>query len=639
MANMEELWEPANPTYAYIGAFVDELQRAGVRDVVICPGSRSTPLAMAVAAQAGLRPWMHIDERSAAFFGLGMAKQLGRPVALICTSGTAAANFLPALIEAKLSHAPLLALTADRPPELRDCGAPQAIDQNRLYGSYVKWYVDVALPEATNTALCSIRTIACRAVALATAIPAGPVHLNFPLREPLTPEPVADQPLPPRDRRDPVAWHGRPDSRPYVTVSDRPLAGPSAAQVASLANLIRIYRRGLIVAGPAPNAALGGPLAQVARCLGYPILADPLSQLRSGGHDHDLILSGYDALLRAEHFVANAAPELVLRFGSVPTAKSLQLYMQRYAACQQVIIDGQGSWEEPAHLAAAMIHADPVALCADLVADLTPSAARGQVSRAMFDSGPQRPMYGRAPEPFASLVPTGTAADSGSWLAFWQRADEVARAAMREAMADFTDLFEGRIFLELGGLLPDGATLYVGNSMPVRDLETFFWRCDRRVRILGNRGANGIDGVLSSALGASAMARQGEPVVLVIGDLSFLHDLNGLLAARWHQLHLTIILVNNDGGGIFSFLPQVAYPDHFEQLFGTPTGLDFRPAVEMYGGRFQRIGTWEQFRVAVRQSLEAGGLQVIEVPTERASNVAMHRRLWRAVDEALQREL
>ena len=218
--------DSANPAYIYAVVFVDELQRAGIRNVVICPGSRSTPLAMAFAAQTAIRTWMHVDERSAAFFGLGMAKKLRKPVALLCTSGTAAANFLPALVEATLSHVPLLVLTADRPHELRDNGAPQSIDQNRLYGTYAKWFVEVALPEATDAAFRYIRTIADRAVAAAQAIPSGPVHLNFPFREPLTPEPIPGQSLPPVEQRDLIAWQGRPGNAPYTEVHDAPLGAP-----------------------------------------------------------------------------------------------------------------------------------------------------------------------------------------------------------------------------------------------------------------------------------------------------------------------------------------------------------------------------------------------------------------------------
>jgi len=593
--------DPANPTHVYVGAFVDELQRAGVRNVVICPGSRSTPLAMAFAAQPGMRIWMQVDERSAAYFGLGMAKRLCQPVALLCTSGTAAANFMPAVVEAKLTHVPLLVLTADRPHELRDNGAPQSIDQNRLYGTYVKWFVEVALPEATNVALRYIRTIAVRAAASVQANPAGPVHLNFPFREPLTPEPIPGQSLPPVAQRDLVAWQGRPDNAPFVEVREAPLDVPAATTMGYLMDMVRGARRGLIIVGPNDDLALVEPIVRLARRLGYPILADPLSQLRCGDHDQVMVLSSYDAFLRIDSFIESAQPELILRFGAMPTSKPLLLYLKRYASCPLVIIDGHGGWEEPTQLASELFHANPAALC-----------------QALLDQREE-------------IQPSV----SQAWLTTWQDADKLTRQTLQYAVQDFNELFEGRVFTELAGLLPDGATLYTGNSMPVRDLDTFFWCSEHRIRIMGNRGASGIDGVVSSALGASAGAGPNEPTVLVLGDLSFFHDLNGLLAARLYQLDLIIVLINNDGGGIFSFLPQAAYPEHFEQLYGTPTGLDFRLAVQMYGGQFQREESWEQFRKAVSQGLNTGGLHVIEIPTERTSNVKMHRQLWEVIGKTL----
>src|SRR5579885_2049747 len=598
----------ANATYAYVSAFVDELQRAGVHHVVICPGSRSTPLAMCLAAQPDIRAWMHVDERSAAFFGLGMAKRLGQPVALLCTSGTAAANFLPAIIEAHLTHVPLLVLTADRPHELRDCGAPQAIDQNRLYGTYVKWFVDVALPEASNAALRYIRTIANRAAALSQAVPAGPVHLNLPFREPLTPAPLADQPLPPLAQRDAIAWEGRPDNAPYVSVLEARPASLTVPNAARLATLMHTTPRGLIIVGPYDHPELVEPLMRLTQSFGYPILADALSPLRSCEDPHGCVISSYDAFLRSEAFVERAEPQFILRFGAMPTSKPLLLYLQRYASCPQVVVDGNGDWNEPTQLASEMIHADPVTLCRYLATAVT----------KVDESAP----------------------DGAQWLMLWRDAERATRRALLDTMQDFEQLFEGRVFSELAELLPAGATLYAGNSMPVRDMDTFFWPRQKRLRCLGNRGANGIDGVVSSALGASAanvMLGDDGPTVLVIGDLSFFHDLNGLLAARLHRLNLIVVLVNNDGGGIFSFLPQSAYPEHFEQLFGTPTGLDFRHAVEMYGGAFRRITNWEEFRATFRHGMDGGGVHVIEVPTERESNVSMHRRLWQAVDTALRK--
>src|SRR5260370_669823 len=507
--------DSANPMYVYVGAFVDELQGAGVRNIVICPGSRSTPLAMAFAAQAGMRTWMHVDERSAAYFGLGMAKQLRQPVALLCTSGTAAANFMPAIVEAKLTHVPLLVLTADRPHELRDNGAPQSIDQNRLYGTYVKWFVEVALPEATNTALRYIRTIGGRAAASAQAIPAGPVHLNFPFREPLTPEPIPGPSLPPVAQRDHVAWQGRPNNAPYVEVREVPLGAPTATTIGYLMDMVLRVRRGLIIIGPNDDPPLVEPVVRLACHLGYPILADPLSQLRCGDHDQVMVLSSYDAFLRIDSFIESAQPELILRFGAMPTSKPLLLYLKRYASCPLVIIDGHGGWEEPTQFASELFHANPAVLC-----------------QALLDQSEE-------------IQPSV----SQAWLTTWQDADKLTRQTLQHAIQDFNELFEGRVFTELAGLLPDGTTLYTGNSMPVRDLDTFFWCSEHRIRIMGNRGASGIDGVVSSALGASAGAGPNEPTVLVLGDLSFFHDLNGLLAARLYQLDLIIVLINNDGGG------------------------------------------------------------------------------------------
>ncbi len=606
---LSERPEPANALYAYVGAFVDELRRAGLEHVVICPGSRSTPLALAFAAQPAIRIWMHIDERSAAFFALGMAKRLARPVALLCTSGTAAANFFPAIIEAHLTHVPLLVLTADRPHELRDCGAPQAIDQNRLYGTYVKWFVDVALPEATPSALRYIRTLANRATALTAAIPAGPVHLNLPFREPLTPEPASGADLPPQERLDSAAWHGRSESLPYVRVTESgPGALPSEA-LSRLVHLLRQYERGLLVAGPCTHPHLAEALAALAARCGYPLLADPLSSLRTLSDDGLPLICSYDAFLRSEYFGAQATPELVLRFGAMPTSKPLLLYLKRHATCPQIVIDGQAGWEEPTQLASEVIHADPAAFCE-------------QVAQALSQAG------------LARRRSTG-------WSLLWQHAERLTRQTLLAAIERLPDLFEGRVFTELAQLLPDGATLYVGNSMPVRDMDTFFWS-ERRIHCLGNRGANGIDGVVSSALGVSAASQalgSPDPVVLVIGDLSFLHDLNGLLAAHLHHLTLLVILINNDGGGIFSFLPQAAYPQHFERLFGTPTGLDFAPAIQMYGGTLTRIRNWDEFRLACREALASGGLQVIEVPTERQSNVQLHRQLWLQMEQALHEHL
>lgn len=587
--------EPVNALYACVGAFVDELARSGVRDAVVCPGSRSTPLALALAAEQRIHVWMHIDERSAAFFALGLAKRSDRPVALVCTSGTAAANFFPAVVEARLTRVPLVVLTADRPPELRDDGAPQAIDQDHLYGRHAKWYAEAALPAATDAALRASRTLACRAVAEAVGRSAGPVHINLPFREPLAPVPDV---LP--ARRDPLAWEGRPGRAPFVVVPaavDAPRLDLDVA--ASVTDDLAGKLRGVILAGPqhAPDCRLPGAILALARELDYPILADPLSGLRALAADDDRIITNYDAFLRDDGFAALAAPEVVLRFGAAMTSKPVQQWLDRHPACQQIVVAPDG-WPDPAQQASVLIRADQTAFCRDLM---------GVVAY-------------HAPNP---------------WPALWRSARNVTRLAMQAAIAGFDAPFEGRVFSELADLMPEEAALVLSNSMPIRDADTFLCDAARPFGIICNRGANGIDGVVSTALGVAAAQEQPGPVVLAIGDLAFYHDLNGLLAAKLHALNLIVVLINNDGGGIFSFLPQADYSEHFEQVFGTPTGLDFAPVIAMYGGTLARPTTWAKFRAAFHTAVQAGGLQVIEVKTDRAANVTLHRAVWQAVGAAL----
>jgi 2-succinyl-5-enolpyruvyl-6-hydroxy-3-cyclohexene-1-carboxylate synthase len=595
----KETWlKIENPTFAFVAAFVDELARSGVKDVVVCPGSRSTPLAYGFAANPALKVWMEYDERSAGFFALGLAKASGRAVGLVCTSGTAAANFMPAVVEAAYSRVPLVVMTADRPAELRDNGAPQAIDQLKMYGGYAKWFAEMPLPEASNEMLRYARTQAGRAVGTATAHPAGPVHLNQPFREPLTPAPVAGQPLPPESQRDPLAWQGRPNGQPYVELKQAPRR-MNPADIADLAATLVSLEKGLLICGPQTDPALAEALTGLAAKLGFPVLADPLSQLRSGPHNRDLVIVNYDAFLRDSRFNGpEFAPEVVIRFGAMPTAKPLLLFLKRFPDLPQYLVDGGDGWNEPTQLAQTVIHADPTLFCRDL----------------------------------AAALPAKAALETG-WRGDWLRFSAATAQALENALEGLEEPFEGRVLAEMAHLLPDGATLFAGNSMPIRDLDSFFAGSSKNIRLMANRGANGIDGVISSALGVAAHG-QG-PLVLVIGDLSTYHDLNGLLAAKLHRLDATIVILNNDGGGIFSFLAQASYPHNFEQLFGTPHGLDFEPVMQMYGAKFSRVQGWPAFVQAMQDALQAPGLKVIEVPTQRESNVTLHRRMWAAVYEAL----
>jgi len=535
-----------------------------------------------------------IDERSTAFFGLGLAKATRAPVAILSTSGTAAANFFPAVIEARYGRTPLVVLTADRPHELRDTGANQTIDQIRLYGAHVKWFVDLALPDATDAALRAVRSIAGQAVAAAQDGPVGPVHLNVPVREPLVPAIRADE-LPPPDRHRGDPWEGRPARRPYAAVS-RPVHAPSPHAVRALARDLRSKPRGLIVCGPQEDPEFPQAVASLAAALQYPILADPLSQVRCGPHDRTLVIDAYDAMLRVRA-VAETPPDVILRFGSTPSSRPLADYLARHGGARQIVVDESATWADPLRVASDVIQADAGPTCEAL------SAGAVRVS------------------------------PDSEWASRWLRLCAGARQAIGERLASFAEPFEGRVFTQLSQILPDGAAVYVGNSMPVRDLESFLPSTSRDIRFVGNRGVSGIDGMVSSGLGFAAAGR---PVVLVLGDLSFYHDMNGLLAAKLHRLAATIIVLNNDGGGIFSFLPQAQYPEYFEQLFGTPTGLEFHHAADMYGASFTRVEEWAAFDDAVRRGLASRSVNIVEIRTDRTRNVELHRRVWAAVDEALQ---
>lgn len=573
-------------------AFVDELARSGLRHACICPGSRSTPLAMALARHPDIRIWVLVDERSAAFFALGIARALESAVALLTSSGTAAANLHPAVIEAYYGRVPLIVLTADRPPELRDLGAAQTIDQVHLYRGHVKWFVDLPVPELSDDLIRHVRVVASRAIVAAHTAPRGPIHLNFPFREPLLPPPNSAQLEDVQELGSPLARSG---DVPYVAATIG-TQHPDPVSVAILAAELKGVSQGLIVCGPQEDSGLAPAIVELASILGYPILADPLSQVRCGPHDQSLIVDAYDAFLRDDEVCQELVPDVVLRFGAMPTSKPLVLYLQRYPSCRHVLIDTNGGWRDPMLIISEVVHADPRAVCEALIE--------------------------AAPAPAAD----------GRWRQQWMELSKLTRLAIDDELA--TDsLFEGRVFAELAGLLPDGATVFAGNSMPVRDLDTFFPAVDRRIRFLANRGANGIDGVISSALGA-ATACDG-PLVLVIGDLSFYHDLNGLFAAHKYELEATIVLLNNDGGGIFSFLPQANYPEAFEELFGTPTGLDFRQAAALYGASFSRPVTWREFRDDLGSALSAKELSIVEVATNRDQNVMRHRDIWRAVAERL----
>jgi 2-succinyl-5-enolpyruvyl-6-hydroxy-3-cyclohexene-1-carboxylate synthase len=554
-------------TYLLLRAFCDELARCGLQHACTAPGSRCAPIVLSLAREPRIRCWSHIDERCAGFFALGAAKASGRPVAVTCTSGTAAANLGPAVIEAHEARVPLIVLTADRPPELREVGAGQAIDQLKLYGDAAKWFFELDVTDAAPERLRWIRMLACRAYSTAVSGPPGPVHLNLPLREPL----VLEDPLP----ADATARAGR---RPYVTFETPAPRWPGGADHPT--------GRIVIVAGREErDPASAERLAEVAARARIPLLADPLSGARRG----PAAIAHYDLLLRDPAFADAHRPEFVLRTGDLPTSKPLRAWLAGLDAAQ-IAIDPDAAWQDP-----------------DAVVGMRISAPY----RALLDALAQRER------------PAG----DDDWLASWRRADEAAEEAIADVLG--SELSEPQVARNLAQWLPDQATLFVASSMPIRDVESLAPATAASARLLSNRGANGIDGTVSSAFGVAAAT--GLPVALLIGDVALLHDIGGLLAARRLELAITIVLLNNDGGGIFHFLPVATQTDAFEDHVATSHGVDFRRAAHLYEIEYVLPADLAELRSAVESGVQAPGTTLVEVRTDRRQNLALHRRIADAV--------
>ncbi|MBA2326628.1 MAG: 2-succinyl-5-enolpyruvyl-6-hydroxy-3-cyclohexene-1-carboxylic-acid synthase, partial [Actinobacteria bacterium] len=547
-------------TTAFARALVDEWARAGITEACLAPGSRSAPIALALAADDRIRVDVHLDERSAASFALGAAKASGHPAIVLCTSGTASAHFHAAVLEAHHARVPLLACTADRPPELRDTGAGQTIDQQNLYGDAVRWFCDPGVPEDRRGVGAAWRSVAARAVAESLGPPAGPVHLNLPFREPLVPtgEPLVDAP-------------GRADGRPWTEFTQARRL-PDEATVERLASAVRAAPRGLLVAGWGTGVQ-PATAARFARAAGWPVLADPISGLRTGEH----AISAYDALLRVPAFAEEHRPDLVVRVGAPPTSKVTNA-VALAADVPQVLVDPDRAWLDPGRAAAEAVAVDDDALLAAVADQLDRPPARSE------------------------------------WLDRWLAAERTARRALDELLDGWEEPFEGRVARDVVDALVAGGTLVVASSMPVRDVESFA-RPRGGLRFLANRGVNGIDGFVSTVLGAAA--RTDGPVTALLGDLCVLHDSNGLLGAADRGLDATFVVLDNDGGGIFSFLPQAELPEHFEQLFGTPHGLDLVALAAVHGLTAERVEKASEVVPAVDAAVAAGGVRLVIVPTHR----------------------
>ncbi|MBX6353103.1 MAG: 2-succinyl-5-enolpyruvyl-6-hydroxy-3-cyclohexene-1-carboxylic-acid synthase [Thermoflavifilum sp.] len=608
---------PTNLDLRPVLAFVGELSRAGVRDVCLSPGSRSTPLAVACARHPEMRVWTLLDERAAGFFALGLAKVRRQPVLLVCTSGTAAANYLPAVVEAAMSRVPLLLVTADRPPELHGIGSNQTIDQLKLFGTHVKAFWAMPVPQADGLLERQAAAMAWRCTAVASADPAGPVHLNWPLREPL---------MPPQLDAGTVAEQAGGGLQ-ALTLGRLVL---SEADLVAWRSQLQAAARPLLVVGPHHQPELAAAALALARRWGAPVLADPLAQLRAGaatsadGRQEDpaggppdragntideavVLVDAYDALLRSPKLAAHIQPDVVVHLGQPPTSKALGQWLEQQRHAVHLFVDHSPAWLDPWFAATHVCMADPAEWCQALV---------------------------------ASWPESSWPASRQAWLTAWRTANARVQTAWA-AMEQGQPLWEGGVVRALAAGLPAGSALVWGNSMPVRDADSFWPSRGLPLQAFGNRGASGIDGVVSTAAGIAA-ARSGQPqppgtarslrtggcvpTVVVLGDVSFAHDVGGLWAAVQYGADLLVVVINNRGGGIFRMLPQAGADDVFA-YFATPPGLDLAAAAAVYGARYACVTDYTSLHQALESALAQGGVWLVEVEVDPETNLAC-RRQW-----------
>jgi len=585
----------ANRNTLWAGIFVSELEKLGLDSVCIAPGSRSTPLAIAFSEVHGIRIHTHSDERSAAYFALGLARASRKPVALVCTSGTAAANFFPAIVEANYGEVPLLVLTADRPAELRESGANQTIDQIKLFGDHVRWFVDVPPPEAnfSKHLFRYLQSLAARAFETSLSPLPGPVHLNFPFRKPLEPIDV------PTDR---PTWMNDSllstlETAPAQVIFSRPLLFPTADQKDLLTRMISSSLRGLIICGPrCPEGDFPARLTELAAQTGYPIFADALSGLRFGEHVNESIIGGYDTFISSIKDAYH--PQLVLRFGDLPTSNVLSDYLDSLDDVPQIHISETKRWRDDRFRVTHSMWVDPLLLC-----------------ESLLENAP------------AAVLGGGEAAKSErDWLSAWTSLEHAVWDEVSAIRAESD--FEGGILPDVLSQLPAGSGLFVANSLPVRHLNQFTRPSSKPVRVFANRGASGIDGTLSSALGAAAHL---PGLVFVTGDLSFYHDMNGLLAFSRSDIRATIVVINNNGGGIFQRLPISKFEPPFNKLFVAPHGLTFEHAAQLYGIDYiqtERLSLASTLNTALTSERSA----IIEIPSDVVKFEQLMKELNRRVE-------
>jgi 2-succinyl-5-enolpyruvyl-6-hydroxy-3-cyclohexene-1-carboxylate synthase len=552
---------------------MEVLARLGIQTVITSPGSRSTALTVAAVRNPRIEALSILDERSAAFYALGLAKSTSRPVALVCTSGSAAANYWPAVVEASMGGTPLLLLTADRPPELRNCSSGQTIDQCKLYGDYVRHFAELSLPQASPDILAYLRQTLVHAVHISLSANAGPVHLNFPFRDPLAPDSESSESVVDAETLEVAS-----------TVITRPCEVVPLGSVIDMVALERLssHTKGIIVVGTenprCGDEAFSDAIAMISDKLGWPVIADALNPLRNHAEGKTLLITRYDAFLRDAHKADEILPTAILQVGSLPTSKVLRAWLSSLDAVSFL-------------LTSRPINTDPLHRIAT-------------------------PLYGDAQALAEHLQPQQVEVN---WGMQWSTIEKETVNELDSRMLSIETIFEGKVACLLSKHLPVDTSVFLASSMSVRYAEYFWEASSRGYSIFCNRGANGIDGTLSTALG---VAHGGKPSVLLTGDLAFLHDSNGLLAASQLKGSLTVVLINNNGGGIFEHLPISQINSSFEGFFATPQSVDLAKLCEAHGFHYEQIQDWDSFISSITV-LPESGLRILELRTDRKTDRAM----------------
>jgi 2-succinyl-5-enolpyruvyl-6-hydroxy-3-cyclohexene-1-carboxylate synthase len=580
-----------NRNILWAGSFVNELAALGVKYVSLSPGSRNTPLTLAFANNKKIKSFVHIDERSSGFFALGLAKASNTPVAVVCTSGTATAELYPAIVEAYQQRVPLIICTADRPPELLNRGANQTINQNNLYRNHIRWFYDAGLPEVEIKSIRSLKLAAANAVYCSSVKSRGPVHINFPFKKPFEPK----------------AFTNEIDTK-ILTYAETPLSlkeipcAPNESGISNekwflnIFNYFVKFERGLIIVGPDNyNPDFLHNCEKLSQKLSYPILADGTSQLRFGRHRKHNIITNYDAFLRSEKFSFNHQPDIIIQFGRTVTSKGLDIFLNNCNA-PRFMVNEFGDWFDPGDKALAAYACKPYIFCKEM--------------NNMLNSN-------------------GLSRKNSSWLKAFNSEEDVSLKLKTEIIDRSVFPNESRVINEIINTVPDSCQIMISNSMPVRDFDYFASSSKKNIIVYNNRGASGIDGITSTALGIAAAIKK--PTVLITGDLAFYYDLNGLLIAKNYKIPLLIVLINNNGGGIFEVLPISNYGDIFKKYFLVPHNLEFKKLVKAFGGRYKLITGWKSLNSSLSSAFSSKQFSVLEIKTNAVESLKTRRKFWKAV--------